>query len=104
MADNASQEFVDCLNLTADPGEISKITSEQQELNVAWEKIRAEALHRLDYLDSRDETKSHSSHGSRRSNLSKRSARSPSSCKDALLGASAKRAVLEQKLSFFGLG
>lgn len=29
LADNASQEFLDCLNLATDPGEISKITSKK---------------------------------------------------------------------------
>ena len=100
LAENTSQEFVDCLNLTTDTEDISTITSEQQDLHVSWEKIRTKALHRLDYLDSRDETKSNSSHGSRRSNFSQRSAKSYSSCKDALLGATAKRAVLEQRLRF----
>ena len=100
MAENTSQEFVDCLNLTTDIEDISTITSEQQDLHVSWEKIRTKALHRLDYLDSRDETKSNSSPGSRRSNFSQRSAKSYSSCKDALLGATAKRAMLKQRLRF----
>ena len=100
FSENTLQEFVNCLNLTTDPGEISEITSKQQEVQVSWEKIRAGALRRLDYLDWRDETKSHSSRGSRRSKLSQTSARSHSSRKDALLGAAAKRAVLEQRLRF----
>ena len=100
LAENTSQEFVDCLNLTTETEDISAITSEQQDLQVSWERIRSKALHRLDYLDSRDETKSNSSHGSRRSNFSQRSAKSNTSCKDALLGATAKRAVLEQRLRF----
>ena len=100
LVENTSQEFVDCLNLATDTEDISTITSEQQDLHVSWERIRSKALHRLDYLDSRDETKSNSSRGSRRSNFSQRSAKSNSSCKDALLGATAKRAVLEQRLRF----
>ena len=100
LVENISQEFVDCLNYATDTEDISTITSEQQDLHVSWERIRFKALHRLDYLDSRDETKSNSSRGSRRSNFSQRSAKSNSSCKDALLGATAKRAVLEQRLRF----
>ena len=99
LAENTSQEFVDCLNLTTEMEDISAITSEQQDLQVSWERIHSKALHRLDYLDSRDETKSNLSHGSR-SNFSQRSAKSNTSCKDALLGATAKRAVLEQRLRF----
>ena len=100
LVENTSQEFVDCLNLATVSEDKSTITSEQQDLHVSWERIRFKALHRLDYLDSRDETKSNSSRGSRRSNFSQRSAKSNSSCKDALLGATAKRAVLEQRLRF----
>lgn len=100
LVENISQEFVDCLNYATDTEDISTITSEQQDLHVSWERIRSKALHRLDYLDSRNETKSNSSCGSRRSNFSQRSAKSNSSCKDALLGATAKRAVLEQRLRF----
>lgn len=70
LAENTSHELVDCLNLTSDTGDIGTITSEQQDLHVSWEKIRTKALHHLDYLDLRDETKSNSSHGSRRSNFS----------------------------------
>ena len=88
------------MNLATDTEDISTITSEQQDLHASWEKIRSKALHRLDYLDSRDGAKSNSSRGSRRSSFSQRSAKSSSSCKDALLGATAKRAVLEQRLRF----
>ena len=100
LAENTSQEFVDCLNLATDTEGINTITSEQQDLHVSWERIRSKALQRLDYLDSRDETKSNSSRGSRWSNFSQISAKSNSSCKDALLGATAKRAVPEQRLRF----
>ena len=91
---------MDCLNLATDTEDINTITSEQQDLHASWERIRSKALHRLDYLDSRDETKSNSSRESRRSSFSQRSAKSNSSCKDALLGATTKRAVLEQRLRF----
>ena len=100
LTENTSQEFVDCLNLATDTEDINTITSEQQDLHASWERIRSKALHRLDYLDSRDGTKSNSSRESRRSSFSQRSAKSNSSCKDALLGATTKRAVLEQRLRF----
>ena len=76
LVENTSQEFVDCLNLATDMGDISTITSKQQNLHVSWEGIRSKALHGLDYLDLRDETKSNSSRRSRRSNFSQRSAKS----------------------------
>ena len=91
---------MDCLNLTTDTEDISAITSEQQDLHVSWEKIRSKALHRLDYLDSRDESKSNSLHGTCRPNSTQRSGKSISSCKGALLSATAKRAVLDQRLCF----
>ena len=100
LVENTLQEFVDCLNLATNTEEISTITSEKQDLHVSWERIRSKALHRLDYLDLRDETKSNSLSGSRPSNFSQRSAKSNSSCKDALLGATAKRAMLKQRLRF----
>jgi len=100
LAENTSQEFVDCLNLATETADVSDITGEQKDLHVSWERIHSKALHRLDYLDSRDKTKSNSSCRSCRSSFSQRSAKSNSSCKDALLGATGKQAVLEQKLRF----
>ena len=94
---------MDCLNLTTETDEIISITSEQQHLLVKWERIRSKALHRLGCLESRSETKSNTSNGPCRSVSSWRSSKSHSSCKDALLGVVAKRAVLQQRLSYADL-
>ena len=54
----------------------------------------------LDCLESRSKTKSNTLHGSRWSVSSLKSSKSHSSCKDALLGIVAKRAVPLQRLAY----
>ena len=53
LADNAIQEFIDWMNLTVEAEEINEITRQQYELQGSWEKVRAMALSRLEYLKRR---------------------------------------------------
>ena len=57
----------------------------------SWERVRARALIRLEFLEVKEETKSNLSYGSRISS---------SSSVSKLLGLTAKRAALEQKIIF----
>ena len=91
LADNAIQGFIDWMNLTVEAEEINEITRQQYELQGSWEKVRATALSRLEFLEVKEETKSNFSYGSRISS---------SSSVSKLLGLKAKRAALEQKIIF----
>ena len=91
LADNAIQGFIDWMNLTVEAEEINEITRQQYELQSSWEKVRATALSRLEFLEVKEETKSNLSYGSRISS---------SSSVSKLLGLKAKRAALEQKIIF----
>ena len=91
LADNAIQEFIDWMNLTVEAEEINEITRQQYELQSSWEKVRATALSRPEFLEVKEETKSNLSYGSRISS---------SSSVSKLLGLKAKRAALEQKIIF----
>ena len=53
LADNATQGFIDWMNLTVEAEEINEITRQQYELQGSWEKVRAMALSRLEYLKRR---------------------------------------------------
>ena len=89
LADNAIQGFIDWMNLTVEAEEINEITRQQYELQSSWEKVRATALSRMEFLEVKEETKS---------NLSL--SFSSSSSVSKLLGLKAKRAALEQKIIF----
>ena len=91
LADNAIQGFIDWMNLTVEAEEINEITRQQYELQSSWEKVRATALSRMEFLEVKEETKSNLSYGSRISS---------SSSVSKLLGLKAKRAALEQKIIF----
>ena len=91
LADNAIQGFIDWMNLTVEAEEINEITRQQYELQGSWEKVRATALSRLEFLEVKEEIKS---------NLSYRTRISSSSSVSKLLGLKAKRAALEQKIIF----
>ena len=85
------QGFIDWMNLTVEAEEINEITCQQYELQSSWEKVRATALSRPEFLEVKEETKSNLSYGSRISS---------SSSVSKLLGLKAKRAALEQKIIF----
>ena len=89
LADNAIQGFIDWMNLTVEAEEINEITRQQYELQGSWEKVRATALSRLEFLEVKEEIKSNLSYGTRISS---------SSSVSKLL--KAKRAALEQKIIF----
>lgn len=89
LADNAIQGFIDWMNLTVEAEEINEITRQQYELQGSWEKVRATALSRLEFLEVKEEIKSNLSYGTRISS---------SSSVSKLLGLKAKRAALEQKI------
>ena len=54
LADNAIQEFIDWMNLTVEAEEINEITRQQYELQGSWEKVRATALSRLEFLEVKE--------------------------------------------------
>lgn len=91
LADNAIQGFMDWMNLTVEAEQINEITRQQYELQGSWEKVRATALSRLEFLEVKEEIKSNLSYGTRISS---------SSSVSKLLGLKAKRAALEQKIIF----
>ena len=68
--------------------EINEITRQQYELQSSWERVRATALSRLEFLEVNEETRSNLSDGSRISS---------SSSVSKLLGLKAKRVALEQR-------
>ena len=79
------------MNLTVEAEEINEITCQQYELQSSWEKVRATALSRPEFLEVKEEAKSNLSYGFRISF---------SSSVSKLLGFKAKRATLEQKIIF----
>ena len=91
LEDNAIQGLIDWMNLTVEAEEINEITCQQYELQSSWEKVRATALSRPEFLEVKEETESNLSYGSRISS---------SSSVSKLLGLKAKRADLEQKIIF----
>ena len=91
LADNAIQGFIDWMNLMVGAEEINEITRQQYELQGSWEKVRATALSRLEFLEVKEEIKS---------NLSNRTRISSSSSVSKLLGLKAKKTALEQKMIF----
>ena len=91
LEDNAIQGLIDWMNLTVEAEEINEITCQQYELQSSWEKVRATALSRPEFLEVKEETESNLSYGSRISS---------SSSVSKLLGLKAKRAALEQKIIF----
>ena len=91
LEDNAIQGLIDWMNLTVEAEEINEITCQQYELQSSWEKVRATALSRPEFLEVKEETESNLSYGSRISS---------SSSVSKLLGLKAKRAALEKKIIF----
>lgn len=91
LADNAIQGFIDWMNLTVEAEERNEITRQQYELQSSWEKVRATAHSRLEFLEVKEETKSNLSYGSPISS---------SSSVSKLLGLKVKRAALEQTIIF----
>ena len=60
LSDNEIQGFIDWMNLTVEAEEMNEISRQQYELQSSWEKVRATAPSRLEFLEVKEETKSNS--------------------------------------------